>query len=118
MEVSMVDPEIVSTWTEEDAHFPVATFRLDTCGSQAGIRGSFSGRHFPARHAAVKLEFEGHFPGTTVRRPYYDKDRKVSKKIGSLSDTRLSGQKATRGAAGKRFQLAVPAAIFRPEYRY
>ena len=117
MEVSMVDPEIVSTWTEEDAHFPVATFRLDTCGSQAGIRGSFSGRHFPARHAAVKLEFEGHFPGTTVRRPYYDEDRKVSKKMAHFPTRDFPAKKLQEGLPERGFN-SLSGGHFPPGIQY
>ena len=106
MEVSMVDPE--------------SRKHVD------GGRRSLSGCHFPARHAAVKLEFEGHFPGGTFRLDMRQSSwnsrvifraplsgARVTTKIGKCSMKWLTFRHATfrpksykRGAAGKRFQLA------------
>ena len=116
MEVSMVDPE--------------SRKHVD------GGRRSLSGRHFPARHAAVKLEFEGHFPGGTFRLDMRQSSwnsrvifraplsgARVTTKIGKCSMKWLTFRHATfrpknyeRGCR-KEVSTRFPAAIFRPKYR-
>ena len=88
-----------------------------TCGSQAGIRGSFSGRHFPARHAAVKLEFEGHFPGTTFRSPCYDEDRKVFNEMAHFPTRDFPAKKLQEGLPERGFN-SLSGGHFPPGIQY
>ena len=115
MEVSMVDPE--------------SRKHVD------GGRRSLSGCHFPARHAAVKLEFEGHFPGGTFRLDMRQSSwnsrvifraplsgARVTTKIGKCSMKWLTFRHATfrpknyKRGCRKEVSTRFPAAIFRPEY--
>ena len=118
MEVSMVDPE---SRKHVDGRRKTLTFRLplsgSTCGSQAGIRGSFSGRHFPARHAAVKLEFEGHFPGTTFRSPCYDEDRKVFNEMAHFPTRDFPAKKLREGLPERGFN-SLSGGHFPPGIQY
>ena len=99
MEVSMVDPE--------------SRKHVD------GGRRSLSGCHFPARHAAVKLELEGHFPGTTFRSPCYNEDRKVFKEMARFPTRDFPAKKLyKRGCGGKRFQNSLSGGHFPPGIQY
>ena len=97
MEVSMVDPE--------------SRKHVD------GGRRSLSGCHFPARHAAVKLEFEGHFPGTTFRSPCYDEDRKVFKEMARFPTRDFPAKKLQEGLPERGFN-SLSGGHFPPGIQY
>ena len=90
--------KVVSTWTD-------------------GGRRSLSGCHFPARHAAVKLEFEGHFPGTTFRSPCYDEDRKVFNEMAHFPTRDFPAKKLQEGLPERGFN-SLSGCHFPPGIQY
>ena len=96
MEVSMVDPE--------------SRKHVD------GGRRSLSGRHFPARHAAVKLKFEGHFPSATFRSPCYNEDGKVFKEMAHFPTRDFPAKKLQEGLPERGFNSLSGGHFFEPRF--